>query len=263
MTGAAIPEADLAALQGFGLRPASEAARFVEARALLDEATCRATLEQIAPELGATNMRDTASLVIKRFAYLSLAPSLYGLSVQGRGLDVSLPNLRFEYVLKERIWQNGLPMHSMARLEAPDHDALRHEVLRRAFAQNLTPLVHQMHRLFRCPLPVLWENVAVRVFSIYESRILPACNEAQAARAQRDFDHLLAADSTALFGLPGNPIRPFHFKRSQPEGAARPIRVRRTCCYYYRATEPAKYCGNCPLKFRGKAVGAKAAEKVG
>ncbi|WP_337022178.1 (2Fe-2S)-binding protein [Pantoea anthophila] len=33
----------------------------------------------------------------------------------------------------------------------------------------------------------------------------------------------------------------------QQNAAGQSVRFRRTCCFYYKATDPAEYCLNCPL----------------
>jgi len=119
--------------------------------------------------------------------------------------------------------------------------------LSQVFSGHLTQLVEQFHRLTKVPRRILWENVAVRVFSIYEQRILLNIPDAQMAQAQADFSYLLDQKSTEVFGMSENPLTVFYREKKQTALSDKPIRVRRTCCYYYLATEPAVYCGSCPL----------------
>jgi len=98
-------------LAAFGLKDYQQDEPFaIESMQLLDGATCLATLRNILPELGAPNLRVTASLVIKRVAFLTLAPVLYAMSGFDKGLDVSIENSVFEYPLKNKLWLSKMPL---------------------------------------------------------------------------------------------------------------------------------------------------------
>lgn len=223
----------------------------VDAEQLLDDDVCVALLEQIQPVLGAPNLKVAASLTVKRLAFLVLAPALYALSRFGKGLDVSLAKCEFDYALKDRIWQSKLPLKSVQVTPlCGDRAAWREQVLKQAFAEHLTPVLETMHRLTRSPKRILWENVAVRVFSIYERRVLPGLEGEQKALAQADYAWLLSDEASTVFGLDSNPIAEFDSAFTELEHIGEPVRVRRTCCYYYRATEPQEFCSNCPLPLR-------------
>ena len=65
-------------------------------------------------------------------------------------------------------------------------------------------------------------------------------------RAEADFHWLMHEADPALFGLSYNPLA--HFRRDPtllPDGKS--IRFRRTCCFYYQASNPVEYCAACPL----------------
>lgn len=254
MANVAFTAAEWQALAAYGLTQAdseNEVGFRVNAEQLIDDKTCVVLLEQIQPALGAPNLKVTASLTLKRWAFLVLAPVLYALSRFDKGLDVSLAQCEFDYALQGRIWQSKLPLISVQ--VAPlcsDRAAWRVQVLRQAFAEHLTPVVETMHRLTRCPKRILWENVAVRVFSIYERRVLPGLEGQQKVLAQADYAWLLSQEASAVFGLESNPIEEFDSAFTELEHVGEAVRVRRTCCYYYRATEPQEFCSNCPLPMR-------------
>ena len=250
----AFTEAEWQALAAYGLTQADsehEVGFRVNAEQLIDDKACFALLEQIQPALGAPNLKVAASLTLKRLAFLVLAPTLYALSRFDKGLDVSLTQCEFDYALKDRIWQSKLPLKSVQVTPlSGDRTAWRAQALRQAFAEHLTPVVETMHRLTRSPKRILWENVAVRVFSIYERRVLPDLEGEQKALAQADYAWLLSQQASGVYGLDSNPISEFDSAFTELEHAAEPVRVRRTCCYYYRASEPQEFCSNCPLPLR-------------
>ncbi|SHO59263.1 IucA/IucC family C-terminal-domain containing protein [Vibrio quintilis] len=239
-------------LAAFGLKDCTARSPLsLDAVGLTEDATCMQILQAIMPALGAPNLKVTASLVLKRFAFLTLAPLLYAMSRLNQGLDVSLNNCVFEYPLENRIWRSGLPLKNVRfSLVSEEREPWRETLLRQAFQGNLSQLVSQLHRLTRTPEKVLWENVAVRVFSIYERRIMIGMPDEITAQVQADYRFLLNPQTTDIFGLKVNPLSGFHHRKIKAPGCDEPVRVRRTCCYYYRATEPARYCSNCPLLFR-------------
>ncbi|SBS32007.1 Ferric iron reductase FhuF-like transporter [Marinomonas spartinae] len=239
-------------LAAFGLKSYTEDEPFaIDSQKLLDDALCLETLHKIMPEIGAPNLRVTASLVMKRIAFLTLAPVLYAMSGFDKGLDGSLTNCVFEYPLKNRLWLSKMPLKDTSVTSGPDdRDSWRETLLTRVFAKNLTLLVEQFYALTKVSKRILWENIAVRVFSIYEQRILMTIPEEKRVQAKLDFAFLLDKNTRALFGLNENPLVVFYRDKKQTALSEKPVRVRRTCCFYYQATDPSEYCSNCPLPLK-------------
>ena len=71
-----------------------------------------------------------------------------------------------------------------------DRNAWRNEILSKVFLGHLTLLVEQFYRLTKVSRRVLWENIAVRVFSIYEQRILTNIVEEKRVIAEADYAYL-------------------------------------------------------------------------
>lgn len=245
-------------LAAFGLKAyQADEPLAIDSSKLLDDALCLETLHKIMPELGAPNLKVTASLVIKRVAFLTLAPVLCAMSGFDKGLDASIENSVFEYPLDNRIWQSKMPLKntSVSVLERSDKEgraAWRHEILSKVFSGHLTLLVEQFYRLTKVSRRILWENIAVRVFSIYEQRILTNIAEEKRVIAEADYAYLLDKNTTQLFGLNENPLTVFYRDKELTALSDNPVRVRRTCCFYYQATEPPVYCGSCPLPLKKK-----------
>lgn len=240
-------------LSTFGLKPFDSASSFsIDTSTLLNDKACLNILNQIMVEIGAPNLKVTASLVIKRMAFLVLAPMLYSMSKYNKGLDVSIKNCIFEFDLEKRIWKSGLPLKSIKVTLAPNNrDIWREQVSTQAFKGHLSLLIEQFYRLTRTSKRILWENVAVRVFSIYENRILRDLCGRSDGIAKEDFLFLLNPDTHKIFGLEANPLEPFFKQKKDFLNTSTPIRFRKTCCFYYRATDPVQYCSNCPLLLKG------------
>lgn len=217
------------------------------ASALLDERTCRELMDNLTPILGSPHHYVTASLLAKRIAFLTTGTALYALSALNRGLDLSIGNCYLEYRHQDGLWQSHMPLSETTTcVPAPGHrDQLREQVISHLFAGHLTPLWNRFRAVTRVPLPVLWENTAVRVYSLYEKRLSGQDCPVRQQRIDDDFHYLIHQAPAELFGLGYNPLhRYFHTQRCDPTAGTR---IRKTCCYYYRATDPAKYCSTCPL----------------
>lgn len=214
---------------------------------LLETDTCSKLMDHLTPVIGSPNRYVTASLLGKRIAFLTTSTALYALSALNRGLDLSIDNSYLEYRHQNGLWQSHMPLSdTTASVPRPDQrHQMRDEVIRNLFAGHLAPLWTRFRAVTRVPLPVLWENTAVRVYSLYEKRLSEQACPARQQRIAEDFHYLVHLAPAALFGIGYNPLqRYFH---TQPCDRGTGARTRKTCCYYYRATDPVKYCTTCPL----------------
>ncbi|MEE2764486.1 MAG: (2Fe-2S)-binding protein [Pseudomonadota bacterium] len=215
---------------------------------LLDPDSCRALLDRLGPVIGSPNRYITASLLAKRLAFLTTGLALYGMSVLDRGLDLALANWRLDYRHQDGLWRSQMPLLDQ-RASTPQpgaREAWRASVVQTLFTEGLAPLWQSLHQSARVPLPVLWENTAVRVYSLYEKRLTAERHPARQGQIRADFHWLVEQAPAAVFGASHNPLQRF-FRSRQPATARPGTRVRKTCCFYYRATEPETYCGTCPL----------------
>ena len=217
------------------------------AASLLEPDTCRDLLDRLTPVIGSPNRYVTASLLAKRIAFLTTGSALYAMSALDRGLDLSIDNSVLEYRHQGGLWQSRLPLADLS-VTAPSAGARsnwRDTVVHNLFAGHLAPLWQSFRAVARVPLPVLWENTAVRVYSLYERRLTKQTCPHRQQRIADDFHFLIHQAPADLFGADHNPLQ--RYFRPRQYGQAPHVRIRKTCCYYYRATEPAKYCSTCPL----------------
>ncbi|MEX0603796.1 MAG: IucA/IucC family C-terminal-domain containing protein [Marinobacter sp.] len=214
---------------------------------LLEPETCRDLLDRLAPVIGSPNRYVTASLLAKRIAFLTTGSALYAMSALDRGLDLSIDNSILEYRHQDGLWQSRLPLEDLT-VTAPSAGARndwRATVVHRLFAGHLAPLWRSFRAVARVPLPVLWENTAVRVYSLYERRLAAQSCPHRQQRITDDFHFLIHQAPADLFGTDHNPLHRYFQPRQCGEDPN--IRIRKTCCYYFRAAQPAKYCSTCPL----------------
>lgn len=224
-------------------------ARSLPARELLDEATCTALLDRLGPVILSPSRRITASLLGKRQSFLLTGACLYAMSAYDKGLELSLDNTFIEYGHDDGLWTSSLPLRSLA-VSRPEHgarDAWREAVAGGLFAGLLQPLWESFYRLTGVSRRILWENTAVRVYSLYERRLAKLECAATRQRCAEDFRWLTEQAPGSLFGLDYNPLQHFNRPLTLLDDGARAVRFRRTCCFYYQASDPVEYCSTCPL----------------
>lgn len=245
----AFTPAEWAVLSGpLRLRPAAERDRRALApRALLAGEHCARLLAELGPVIRAPTPAITASLLGKRLSFLATGACLYAMSACDKGLWLAPDNCLIEYGHDDGLWTSSLPLHDVTPFGyAPGgRDAWRAAIVRTLFAELLSPLWQHLARVGGVSSRILWENTAVRVYSLYERRMAEPAEPAVRARCAADFDWLLNDAEPALFGLDVNPLR--HFRRPPTRVDGRDVRLRRTCCFYYKASEPVEYCSTCPL----------------
>ncbi|MFC6340133.1 siderophore-iron reductase, Fe-S cluster protein [Pseudomonas sp. CCM 7891] len=231
---------------------ARDVARSLAARELLKGGECLRLLDHLTPILGSPSRAITASLLSKRISFLATGACLYSLSACDKGLQFSLDNCVIEYGHDEGLWTSSMPLHDLQPLShalgAPGgRDAWRESLVSSLFAGLLKPLWDLFAQVSGISRRILWENTAVRVYSLYEKRMAGLQDPQIQRRVEADFDWLLNHAEPALFGLDYNPLRHFHrppMPLASGEGCRR---LRRTCCFYYQASNPVEYCSACPL----------------
>lgn len=220
--------------------------RSVPGETIGDVQTCRALLERVMPLIGAPDLAIAASLFAKRVAFLASGNVLYAMSVFDKGLPLSLNTCRLEYAHDGGLWTSSLPMAVTATGYAPGaREAWREAIVGALFRTFFAPLWQSLSQVSGLPQSILWENTAVRVYSLYQGRMEGLTVE-QEERQQADFAWLLEGAEPSLFGLPWNPLKRFRRPLQQSAAGTR-VRFRRTCCFYYKTVQPVAYCHNCPL----------------
>lgn len=232
------------------LRPLAlcDKSRSLSARALVAEDACEQLLARLGPVIGSPTPAITASLLAKRFAFLATGACLYAMSACDKGLLLSLDESVVEYGHDDGLWTSAMPLPDRApqRYAPGAREVWRATIVTALFAEVLAPLWQTFNRVSGISRRILWENTAVRVYSLYEKRLSKVDDPQIRRRCQADFEWLLQEAEPALFGLDYNPLR--HFRRPPTLLAdGRHLRFRRTCCFYYAASDPVEYCSACPL----------------
>ncbi|MGG7445393.1 IucA/IucC family C-terminal-domain containing protein [Kosakonia oryzendophytica] len=231
----------------FRLRSLAQAdERSVPASAMLDDDTCRAVLQRVMTFMGAPDLAIAASLLAKRLAFLASGNVLYAMTVFDKGLPLSLTASRLEYAHDNGVWRSSLPVDvTTTQAASGERETWRAEIVSTLFKGYFAPLWQSLARVSGLPEAILWENTAVRVYSLYQGR-METLDAVQEQRRQADFHWLLEQAEPEQFGLAWNPLKRFR-RPLQNNAAGQAVRFRRTCCFYYKASQPVEYCHNCPL----------------
>ncbi|WP_332604923.1 IucA/IucC family C-terminal-domain containing protein [Acinetobacter sp. ESBL14] len=220
----------------------------IEVSMLLDHERCEKLLFELTPVIHSPSIKITASLLSKRYAFLATASSLYAMTVFNKGIDFSADNCFLDFSFEQRLWRSKMPVKDLSYSLPHDHRAQwREDIVKKIFADNLAQVWQVFVDVSKVNPRILWENTAVRVFSLYEKRIQKINNCAVQRNLQEDFRYLLEQAPPEVFGLSDNPLKRFNFKKIRVVETDEEVRYRKSCCFYYKASDPVEYCSTCPL----------------
>jgi ferric iron reductase protein FhuF len=234
--GNILVENNLSSLQKYRLRPVTN--KSFNVGKLVDKAFAIDFMKNLALSIGSPSERTAASIFIKRYAFIAVI-SLYAMTTANRKLNLSLDNIEMEEADSGKDW---LPMislkdSSIEEWDGEDRNEWRKGVYRDLFANNIYPLIEHFEKTFKVSKLILWENIAVYLFWLYETEL----KDSENPNAQNDFRFLLMEAEGNLFGSYHlNPITKYYSKKNYPDE----IRIRKTCCFTYQLGS--KRCKTCP-----------------
>ncbi|MBY0145780.1 IucA/IucC family C-terminal-domain containing protein [Neobacillus niacini] len=233
--GNILKENDLGALQKYRLRP--ESGKSFNVANLLEKAYVTDFMKNLAESIGAPSERAAASIFIKRYAFIAVI-SLFAMTADNKKLNLSLDNIEMEEAERGKDW---LPTISLKDPSIEEWDGEnRHEWRKRVyinlFANNIYPIIEHFEKTFKVSKLILWENIAVYLFWLYESELKDSDNP----NVLSDFRFLINEAEGLLFGRYNlNPIQKYYTEKNQDE-----VRIRKTCCFTYQLGS--KRCKTCP-----------------
>ncbi|GMK37480.1 hypothetical protein PCCS19_05340 [Paenibacillus sp. CCS19] len=216
---------------------------------LLDQDFMLDYLERVNAIYEATTRMATASLFAKRYNCLTMASSLYAMGAFNKGMNCEISNCHVESYHQGHAWLPKLRLYDWTATQPAegDRERWRDSVIRGIFAGNLTLVYNLMSKVAPVSKAVLWENTAIYIFWLYESKFEEGLDEPTIARIRDDFDYLVNRAPGELFGERRNPLTPFNRPKVMTSASEKPLRLRKTCCYYYMAADdPTDYCPTCP-----------------
>ncbi|MFP7297356.1 IucA/IucC family C-terminal-domain containing protein [Neobacillus niacini] len=232
-------EDDLKPLQKYRLRPVT--GKSFNIGSLMEKDFSVEFMKNLAFSIGAPAERTAASIFIKRYAFIAVI-SLFAMTTANKKLNLSLDNIEMEEVESGKDW---LPMISLkdtsvCEWNGKDRDDWRKSVYRDLFANNIYPIIEHFEKTFKVSKLILWENIAVYLFWLYETEL----KDSDSPNVQSDFHFLVTEAEGNLFGRYNlNPIQKYYSEKNCPDE----VRIRKTCCYTYQLG--AKRCKTCPCTY--------------
>lgn len=220
----------------------------IDFRPFTDEVAMGAYLERFNEGLKAPDTKTAASVFMKRHAFLA-ALFLYSMSAFNKKLDVSPENIILADAIKDGLWLPEFYLKSKSAEVCPpgQREAWRSEAVRHLFADNLIPVMDAISKSSKISKMILWENVAVYIFWLYEKILSASEDQEVRMRAAEDFSFLVESAPGKLFGrYQKNPLARFYHKPTDQEENYTFTRTRQTCCYSYKLKEKGGYCKTCP-----------------
>ncbi|WP_445505831.1 IucA/IucC family C-terminal-domain containing protein [Niallia sp. 03091] len=213
-------------LKAFDIHFEHENSKEIAILDLLNEEKCLAFLQKHMTEIKAPNFSIAASMFSKRYAYLVVSSTLYSM-VEFNGI-LHFP-VKACTLSRERKLCIQTGMCKWQEVKSMKREQWRENVLRDLFSSHITPVLEILNKTSRIPTSILWENVAIRINSIYRKILAEECDPIKIERVNSDF-HFLKNASGDLFNLKENPIT--YYLKIGEELKLNPCR--KTCCMYYK-----------------------------
>ncbi|MEH7237110.1 IucA/IucC family C-terminal-domain containing protein [Bacillus sp. JJ1562] len=218
---------------------------------LFNEEKIKQYLENVGQKISAPDKRVAASMFMKRYGFFAVL-NLYAMTVLNKRLNVSLSNISLETSEGEKLWYWNPKFYfsDLQTVSAPSdsRDKWRDETVRAIFHDHIHEVMMTLTKHSGLSKKVLWENVAIYVYWLYESVLAKHEFDDKRKIIQEDFEYLVKKAEGELFGpIAFNPLsRYFGVKVFRPEYEQN-IRTRKTCCLYYKSTSTEDRCKTCPL----------------
>lgn len=205
-------------------------------------------LVRIGQKLGAPTNKVTASMIAKRMAFFGVI-HLYAMSVLNQRFIVKIDDIKLAGRAEDRLWlPNFYFEHYFAEDALNDRVKWREEVIQNIFSGFFHPMIEALRRETRFSKLVMWENIAIYIFWLYES--LMKDNEYKWIQHQLEDDYRFIVHEAGpeLFGpYKHNPLTRFDSEKVIREDLVEPVRVRKTCCLANLLEEKnGKRCSTCP-----------------
>jgi ferric iron reductase protein FhuF len=214
---------------------------------LLDENILLKYLEEVGLQIGSPNLKVTASIFVKRYAFLAVI-YLYGISAWNKKINISFNNISFQTEEVNGMWIPQFYFHN-TKIEIAEGNRYkwREEALKGLFSENTHVLITKLAKVTKQSKRILWENIAIYLFWLYESVLQKIDNEGLRNRVKEDFHYLVFEAPGSLFGnYHANPIKRYHYNKSYNEHLEEELRVRTTCCFSYLLEGATNRCKTCP-----------------
>ncbi|BCB05524.1 siderophore-iron reductase FhuF [Bacillus sp. KH172YL63] len=228
-------------LRGYRLyHDLSGEAKGVTPRSLMSEEGMISYLSDRMPLIGTDDLKVAASLFLKRYAF-TVALGLMAMTYWNKRINLSPDHLLLTDGEKNGKWMPFFHLKNSTVTECVSHQD-KVDYIQSIFQGHLTPLVQVLKKATGMSDAILWENIAVYVFWIYENDDFLGDDRTRKERDEQ-FSELLSHQNSTWFGrFKKNPLARYHTSKAKEE-----VRVRKTCCLSYMVEDGEQYrCKTCP-----------------
>jgi ferric iron reductase protein FhuF len=211
---------------------------------LWETTTRKQLLDQWREKIGTQEWSVAASMLAKRYTALLMPGWLFALSRMDQAIAVTPERWHIRFGTGWDV-QLILPIDTEISTPASERDRVlwRQQSTAAFFHNHLSPLFHAFSQ--HLSPSVLWESALSYLYYYYETWEKEAETAEEQNRLQEDFRFLIHRNNPWIDGRTPNPLSiPFRLV-SPPAGKGESLRLRRTCCLYYRLPD-AGCCSNCP-----------------
>lgn len=216
---------------------------------LLDEKSLYAFLQKLEKQLGAPDSKVTSSVFVKRYAFLAVM-YLYAMSCWNKKLDISFDNVTLVSKMDHGHWLPDFYFHLQKAegFSGGSREQWRENAVKELFADHLNTLLNKLLKTTKIAKLILWENIAIYIFWLYETALASEKDEEVRERAHEDFKYLIEQAPGSLFGdYHQNPLKRYYNQPEFVEHFQDFVRVRKTCCFTYQLPNNKDHCKTCPI----------------
>jgi ferric iron reductase protein FhuF len=223
---------------------------------LLNKIELNPFLQKLQDILTAPDLKVTASMIAKRYGFFAVL-SLYSMTILNKRLNVKIENVSLENNEDKElsVW---LPNFRLEDLEVLDTDlnreGWRDDYLGELFSEHIHELVLILSKETKITKLVLWENIAIYIFWLYDMLLEDERFSNIKDRIKEDYLYVVEKAPGHLFGpYNKNPLARYFTPKTYFPEHNKEIRVRKTCCFYYQTTvNQDDHCLTCPITCKRK-----------
>jgi ferric iron reductase protein FhuF len=196
--------------------------------------------------IGAPNDKVTASMIMKRYAFFA-AMALFTMSHSDRRINIRTNNVTLVSHYEDGLWLPKLYLKDLSfEFVSGDRQLWREQYVKGIFANHIYLLMDQLSKITKISKLILWENIAVYLFWLYES-VLNESSEERKEIIEEDFRYLFYDAPGSVFGeYNHNPLTKYNSENIFNPDTEKYIRYRKTCCFSYKLEGNHKRCKTCP-----------------
>ncbi|SFE82248.1 IucA/IucC family C-terminal-domain containing protein [Alteribacillus iranensis] len=212
-----------------------------------DASLCEEYLYYMKRLIQAPSLDVTASQFAKSYAKVVVLPALSKMTLEDKAYDMSIHNCQLTLGKNEAKWNPSLQLVNAQEdfHKKGPREIWREQAIATLFREHVNRIWYTLFDVTAVSRALLWENTAVRIFSLYEKKLMKHATPEVKARIEEDFQYLIHDAKSEVFGTKTNPLQLFYSTKQSEDS----VRVRQTCCYYYQTgTSKGKFCGACPKK---------------